>query len=140
MWKSLRSKSYLYSMLQAHELRPGSIIQLGNNHLEREDDKIVYIRVHEKNIGFILHNLEQYAPIPLIPVILRLCGFEKKPYFNDSDNYQKGNYIYTPGVGWFQQRIDEKLAVKLCEELFYMHELQNVMFDLTGEQLQIKHP
>lgn len=83
------------------------------------------------------------SPIPLTPEWLERCGFEFLPfdkgvslfdYFKKSDNFElfilhKGvKCEYQPGVFYYK---DENHPIK------YLHQLQNLYFTLTGEELQI---
>lgn len=85
--------------------------------------------------------LNAIQPIPITPEWLERCGFEKQD--DGSCNVQIGNTIYlefsrdlicsiTPGV-WFDY------ACKTRSEIKYLHQLQNIYFDLAGEELTINN-
>lgn len=79
------------------------------------------------------HNFEDIEPIPLTEEILLKCGFEffdNERIFNNFviEDFHNGNYYFTAGEG-----------IKLHEKhIEYLHQLQNLYFSLTGEELNVK--
>ena len=79
--------------------------------------------------------LEEFEPIPLTDDILEKCGFEKNDANDQYRSYRKepitirilaDNSIRANiGVGEFA-----------CQ---YLHQLQNLYFDLTGEELEVRY-
>lgn len=67
-----------------------------------------------------------YNPIPLTPEWLERCGFE-----------------FAPSVGYYVYELPNKPqgidSIKVGSGVF-LHQLQNLYFALTGEELQIKMP
>lgn len=94
------------------------------------------------NAGTWCKNLE---PIPLTPEILEKCGFKKSIgdsylekidiYENDyitlSSNFNLLYETYEDGnEKWYYEKLDRKIQ--------YVHELQNIYFALSGEELEVK--
>jgi hypothetical protein len=84
-------------------------------------------------------------PIPLTPEILEKCGFEK-----DADPYNWANpdwdiyRIKRMSIGvkegmfaWYN-RSDDDFYSSYYPELKFLHQLQNLYFSLTGEELEVK--
>jgi len=86
-------------------------------------------------------NLSNIKPVPLTPEILEKCGFEKQ---EDGD----GGYYreLLSGNGFLFVEGDKKgytdVFIDLSEHLRvrYVHQLQNLYFALTGEELTINLP
>lgn len=71
-------------------------------------------------------------PVPLTPEIWRRCGFE----FNQKHCFWSiGNFRI---VQWCDNIY--KLSDDLEVRLDYLHQLQNLYFSLTGEELVLKEP
>jgi hypothetical protein len=113
-------------MIAANELR------IGNWYVNQWGE---YLQVDADLFGS--DNLESYPiPIPLTPEILEKCGFEK----DNSSKY--GGYLIGIGEG-------EKIRIVNDESIGwhyplngyrrpitnYLHQLQNLYFALTGEEL-----
>lgn len=75
-----------------------------------------------------------FQPIPLTPEILEKCGFEKMMRENDyifngfriTHVHLTGNFCYGLGNG------NNPPAMK------YLHQLQNLYYSLTGEELNVQ--
>ena len=73
-------------------------------------------------------NLDYLEPIPLTQELLEKCGFE--PFLN---------MLVKGGIGW----TEGDSLIQICEgmgavECTTLHQLQNLYFALTGEELNIK--
>ena len=77
--------------------------------------------------------VEYLQPIPLTPEILEKFGFEK-----DED----GIYLFRSCMYWLDDikvlQIAIQYAVALNAPCAYLHQLQNLIFSLTGEELTFK--
>lgn len=69
-------------------------------------------------------------PIPLTPEILEKCDFDEWGF----QIVRKDGYI---SIQANQYIMDEENEIATCE---YLHQLQNLYFALTGEELEIKTP
>lgn len=80
--------------------------------------------------------LDQFSPIKLTPFILEKAGFQKE------DMEDLGTRIYIPissqsdmCLSWSKGNI---WLEEINTNIKYIHELQNLYFALTGEELQIE--
>jgi hypothetical protein len=129
-------------MLQANELRIG-------NWFERTDPYSGYAQIHNvgENLycrhgkGCTYHYLHQLKPIPLTPEILEKCGFEKRITIGHSVEYFIGENPITHDwmlkLIWQNSR-DYPFYRNGHHLIKYLHQLQNLYFALTGEELTFK--
>lgn len=78
------------------------------------------------------------SPIPLTPEILEKCGFEWSIYhqafhkigfvFDLSERHVRGYYLH----------ISRNNSIIICPEILHLHQLQNLIYALTGEELEFK--
>lgn len=110
-------------MIEANELRVGNLVKWG--------DKTMVVSYHHIRICTIKEKENNYEPIPITPKILEGCGFYKT-----GDIFDKGRIElhFNPELGDYRyNRVDGGAT-----SLYYLHELQNLYFALTGEELQCK--
>jgi DNA polymerase III psi subunit len=115
--------------MKANELRIGNKFYLPNG-------KIGTITYHEIRLLTISQDKPNYKPIPLTEEILLKCCVRKDTkefLFKVLDGYnwieeKNGEYL------WFINRFDFHLKAPLK----YLHQLQNLYFALTGEELVVK--
>lgn len=107
-------------MIQANELRIGNLVKNKYGDIGQVD--IVWLRLVTEG--------EIFEPIPLTEEILLKCGFEKKV------NYVKGMTIQD-GIAFFD---DNEFGHDKEDEIEckYLHQLQNLYFALTGQELTIE--
>lgn len=130
-------------MIQANELRIGNRILAPNG----EEKQVVNIQPNSINqlsdgdgvTGAFL--LERYNGIILTSDILYKCGFRWQELEMPTETLNKCAYKETPicayydGVEWcFKYGHDSDLTIAACE---YLHQLQNLIYALTGEELTI---
>lgn len=127
--------------MNANELRIGNLVGIGENALHADGGKNQIYEISELKTDVVqfkmFHSSEYYkdlAPIPLTEEILLKLGFEKK----SGSEFKNERFIYR-----FKQRdlIIEGFEYDyngiLCYPEF-VHQLQNIYFALTGEELQLK--
>jgi len=137
-------------MIQANELR------IGNWYKPCSSDyaiitEILSDRVYAKYTDSIFNTTYEYiSPIPLTPEILDKCGFKKwgRDDMPRTLSYELGEMTIFPsntfcdfdGYGFihyklskFENNKDESARFKFQ----YLHQLQNLYFALTGEELPI---
>jgi hypothetical protein len=114
-------------MMDAKELRIGNCIF--------SHDVNMNVSIAAGGIEDVEKNPERYNPIPLTPEILEKCGFERQVDENSEDCF------YIPISETFLEiRITDKtswIGEVYLPETKYVHQLQNLYFALTGEELEI---
>lgn len=109
-------------MIDTHELMIGNWLYL------KTADKYVKVSYHEIRY-FIIHNSDNFYPIPITPEILRACGFLKVFYGWDNKLLELSD-DYRPLINEGEYSIGNRLE--------YVHRLQNFHFIFTGVHLIIE--
>ena len=112
-------------MIQSQELR------LGNLLLQYGQEEVLVHKIGTESVND--RPLAEFSPIPLTTEWLEKFGFDKK-----FDSYWKG--AYSNGNSWdfiIQNEIGGVFVFKFTK-IQYVHELQNLFFCLTGEELEVK--
>lgn len=94
------------------------------------DDRGVITKVYSLNDDEINNDdlTVHYKPIPLTPELLEKCGFKKY----DGYGYKVAQgYIIKHANGYFYHYHDLRIRVD------YLHQLQNLVFALTGKEIEI---
>lgn len=122
-------------MLKENELRLGELrvgITLNIFPFEKVGFNPVTIDA-QRLIALLKGNETTYHPIPLTPEILVMYGFEKKLVLGSTDKYWYSigelSYNESHKGWWFRGKL---------KDIDYLHQLQNLYFSLTGEELIIK--
>ena len=127
-------------MLSANELRIGNYLQgypLDIPKIGLYHDGVTKITSY----GIMMiesGNITSFLPIPLTPEILEKCGFEWSIYHQA---WHKQGFVFDlseRSVGGFwihKSRIHSEI---ICPEIKHIHQLQNLYFSLTGEELTFK--
>lgn len=78
--------------------------------------------------------VESFCGIPLTPEILEKCGFEWDIYYQARTN---GNYVLTEGeLDSWRIAYGKRRADIIVYGIKYVHQLQNLIFALTGTELK----
>lgn len=126
---------YFRGMISQNEIRIGNYFKI----------KGELCKTHRKDFSEIHFSssrcLARWEPIPLTPEILESCGFENgeiiggltrmsvKEFSTATQGVFKGEYCLT---------IIDAVPMRLDHRFRYMHQLQNLFFALTGQELTIK--
>lgn len=120
-------------MLKLYELRIGNFfeIKLPPTHQKR------MIRISQITHDHVLldgtwHHLNELIPIPIKDDILLKCGFEKFKWITESNVYKLDDFncvLDENGLQVFGADFNNLKPLK------YLHELQNLYFDLTEKEL-----
>lgn len=90
----------------------------------------------ERNERFAKGGKFQIVPIPLTPEILKKkCGFEYDNNYYEKDNLAMSLYLSDSFIAtslWVPYEFEIETKLK------YLHQLQNLYFALTGEELEVK--
>lgn len=124
--------------MKANELRIGNLL------IYKGDGKVYPVALIDKDTFDEDGNMLE--PIPLTSEILEKCGFKKR---------RDGEYLYSIELDkhisivinkdtFFPMLLQDaefsggELSVFCCNEIKYLHQLQNLKFALTGEELEVK--
>ncbi len=111
---------------------------------ETREDGIICNSHDNKDQRLLLHyDSGDLQPIPLTPEILQRCGFVKTYESGIHTNWEADNLDH-PEIGftfWHEKR---EMKLRYYGEnninCTYLHQLQNLFFALTGQELEIKMP
>ena len=132
-------------MITANELRVGNIVRLNQSKLWNDDSKgtLHTITVNDfciQSNG--VYDWEQMDYVALTPEIIEQCGFEKEDITTHANGgtqqgYYKDFIMMLPvasGKAWYAAPFGYPLAP---QRTFYLHQLQNLYFALTGKELTV---
>lgn len=112
-------------------------LRVGNYVLDSYNGKIT--RVNWQEIKWIQELTDRYIPIELTEEILLKSGFELKGIIfrinNGFTNQFDVNYSLSRNIYYYDS---SKYGIYNEVELKYLHQLQNLYFALTGEELKIQ--
>jgi hypothetical protein len=119
-------------MIQAQELRIGNWVfaNMGGE----------YIQVDLESFEMIADDFGGFEPIPLTPEILEKCGFDKlrRLYLKSKwYDYPENNKPKLTAINNNEFEISRSGLGSFHPECRYLHQLQNLYFALTGEELTI---
>jgi|SRR5690606_18891832 len=123
-------------MIQANELRIGNYVRCVEGNI---------IKINKEDFICILTNTYEVDPIPLTEEILLKCGFERKSYTTKGVEieviyYKIGNIVVYLMRDFFEIEITTSSGQFNLHKTFpkKLHQLQNLYFALTGEELEVK--
>ena len=112
-------------MIQPNELRIGNwAVNYGQ-----------YVCIEADDIVDCYHSPESYDPILLTPEILKKIGFKCADH-----TYMGGVVYYLKNIQWVYREKGVCFVMVNgfpLSHIFYLHQLQNLYFALTGEELEI---
>jgi hypothetical protein len=132
-------------MVTARELRIGNwlicdkMLNYRYCYVDRIKSNGFSVRIKETNQ--LIHYADSCTkPIPLTPEILEQCGFENEKLGDlGTSDYIKGVIIVGRVAGTYEWQIAiYKRFIKVFIQ--HLHQLQNLMYMLTGEELTINIP
>lgn len=130
-------------MINVNELRKGNLVLV--DHVESYYARILelpLLRVQKNNGESLLVSDGIIEPLPLTPEWLERCGLKQQPLEPDDlpqwsnlnmniAQYTDGFYLYTiTSDPWHNRAVGRKIE--------FVHHLQNIYLDLTGEELNVK--
>lgn len=136
-------------MMKANELRIGNKVHFQRNASTTEvvtiawigDDSAGYKEEHEASYP---HSLQYYSGIPLTPEWLERMG-AKSNTINHRWEFHRNDEVYVLRLykEGFSMGIEIEKNERFADKSFtygiqYVHQLQNLYFALTGEELTIK--
>lgn len=130
--------------MKASELRIGNYINrpdLGDSHIRTESVLAIYERVKTSGPIKTIFDFEDITPIPLTEDWLLKFGCKKN---EDTDNFWNQEKDFSVEVEYVrsdngvQPLFYYNLSINRKKHLVYVHQLQNLYFALTGEELTLK--
>jgi hypothetical protein len=134
-------------MLNPNELRLGNYVNYEQtSHIISELGKGLVAHYWHKrtNDEEYVSRYEELKPIELTAEILEKCGFEKEDFFGYSHPHLKCRWITSD----FGDVILDRPFLRfdsigrppyICTDVYFLHQLQNLYFALTGEELIISN-
>ena len=117
--------------MKANELRIGNLV---NYYMGAPMSENILTKVEWKDLKNIGSGDKNYEPIPLTPEWLERFGFEH--YANEW--YKKGKFwISDTGIAGITKASGEDVNIETSTE--HVHQLQNLYFALTGEELTLNN-
>ncbi len=121
--------------MKASELRIGNLVYFF------KDTAAIVIAISSEELyltqggGFINPKTEECIPIPLTEEWLLRFGFEKEGVYYSNSHLEISEIISKKGYDAYCTDMDFSIFMT---ELKYVHQLQNLYFALTGEELKLK--
>jgi hypothetical protein len=120
-------------MIRKEELRIGNLIYSGGVKFKVVGFFGGIVMCLADNMGYNFSEFE-IKPIEITPKILRKCGFVKKVAI-----YENGKLLAFIGSEGVRIALNlEQFENPELRTIHYLHELQNLFFCLTGEELKIE--
>ena len=118
-------------MVQFNELRVGNLVHVGNGIYERVLEILCDSITTETKQGIF-----DFEGIPLTPEILEKAGFILRGFYYHFPNHDifKLEQYKLKNSYWLRHNTQSIDSVRIN----YLHQLQNLYFSLTGEELQIE--
>lgn len=117
----------------ANELRIGNWVQVNSPIMQVKEitDHTIGLYMPGSEADPFLYDIDEVFPIPLSPEILEKCGFKKHNNYYTKDEF----YIFEAfnSGKCFSYSTDQYYV-----ELTSLHQLQNLYYSLTGEELIFK--
>lgn len=124
-------------MINATELRIGNFISHNKNEVKVFELPYL-IDLDENKEGYLINSIwaDEFEPIPLTEEVLKKCGF--KYQLDDCYFLALGDNRYKYGLYYigFIQLAKDIVPIANFKHVIYLHQLQNLYFTLTGEELQ----
>ena len=124
--------------MKAQELRIGNLVDLGNRIAKVIDiGHLSCTVVHLEETQDTLEDYERTRGIALTKEWLEKFGFEKLT--DSKDGFKTTSYTYTKGISFIVHFDGVRLSTNfwIGNEKHYVHQLQNLFFALTGEELKL---
>lgn len=128
-------------MIKPNELRIGNLVY--NDYLKKNKyvtgifDNNIWLSDNIDEDSDQRASIEACQPIPLTEEWLLKFGFEEKQGYSTSKYWKDDKFLYKLN-GYFLVINETYEGEALSDNIQYVHQLQNLYFALTGEELEIK--
>ena len=116
--------------MKANELRSGNIYQENGKYYRANGSDIINLERMEKT-----GKVCDMQPVVLTAEILLKCGLCKKTKLSGHLGFYLNGWWLIPNNGQYDFMSDGS-SIILCR-IIHLHQLQNLILDLTGEELEI---
>lgn len=116
-------------MVQANELRIG-------NYISYKNERWIKVGYHEIRYA-VLYPDNSYYPIPLTPEILEKAGWYWNAECNSYEHADIRMNMQFREVNQSWTMYNHVLKAVIAKRIYHVHQLQNLYFALTGEELEI---
>lgn len=128
-------------MIDLKELRIGNLVSLNGRYIDVESISSAVINItgeDEEFGGFIGDSWRDIEPIPLTPELLVKCRFKKVEIDAYSDLFKRTtkDFMFSVIYNYIQDKATFN-SPHFTQFIQHLHQLQNLYFSLTGEELQI---
>lgn len=129
-------------MIDTRELRIGNLVTITDyGTLYAKVTVNLLKRIFERQVYSL--DSPNIQPIELNEEVLFKCGFAKeKEAFKISLDASEDNFIHLDGkhlsLVSVDKKTDQKNKFKVPTDIEYLHQLQNLHFELTGKELDVK--
>ena len=125
--------------MKANELRIGNCVIL---HSGNDYSRPIQHTLDAIDINVCVIDEKRFSPIPLTPEILVKCGFEKNDVFEKMFKYLNNHDCDTDKLTFRKEEgficFDGIKYRTLLKHIKHLHQLQNLYFALTGEEIKIE--
>lgn len=128
--KIIKVEAVTIAHMKANELRMGNWVQVEYDGILQEPEQVWKVTISSRDNYHTVNDwkIEALRPIPLTEEWLERFGFKK--FKNHNDWSKRGVIIHGRKRGFVLRR-----SVPVIK---YVHQLQNLYFALTGEELEVK--
>ena len=139
--------------MNVKELRIGNYLQIKNKGIcivkGINTDNFLQCKWNESDTIVWGEPIDYFQPIPITPEILERCGFKYrtenvigtlyKPVFYTGFNYTRYS-VYKVGDVFNHWYLNHEFdgRKRITSNIRYLHQLQNIIFDLTGIEIELK--
>jgi hypothetical protein len=125
-------------MINATELRIGNWVTYhGENDMPCQIDGQDILNIEYCGSGY----NEIHSPIPLTPEILERCGWIWNEECNSFEKYPNGDArmnLQKVDVNSSYTMFNYVLKAVIVKRIHFLHQLQNIYYSLTGEELKVE--
>lgn len=126
-------------MIKANELRTGNLVLFNGKVVKISEVGRLTIEVEINELKYLYCKIEDLKPIPLTEEWLLKFGWGKGEYDTEYvDNVSLKQECLSYNVGAKMFCIETNGDIMEIKHIRYVHQLQNIFYCLTGQELELK--